>query len=181
VCGITCKSRGLCTATAHASLDLYFGGGGVLRLLLNLPRFYARLTLPPTKRPHPALMYTMYVCGVRQSSQPSLRSLEGRFYEIAQAKIHQGLREADRLLDILRALILMTGYLFAREWYSLAYNTAGSTIRSDCSRFPRPGPSADAQTRNRLWAASHPLKRLHGAEKVPPRCTLHVAYGRTRS
>lgn len=95
----------------------------------NIPRFYARLTLPPAKRPHPALVYMMYLYGCQSSPQQSLRNLESRFYEIAQAKIAQGIREADRPLDIVRALTLMSSYLFAKEWYNLGYNFVGQAVR----------------------------------------------------
>lgn len=97
--------------------------------IINIPRFYARLTLPPSKRPHPGLLYIMYLNASRISTQPALRALEPRFYELAKVKIEKGLREGDRLLDIVRALTLMAGYLFSKEWYNLGYNVAGQTIR----------------------------------------------------
>lgn len=97
--------------------------------MINIPRFYTRLTLPLAKRPHPALMYTIYLSATRNSTQPALKALEPRFYEIARAKIEQGIREGDRLLDIVRALVQMTGYLFAKEWYNVGYHMAGQAIR----------------------------------------------------
>lgn len=110
-------------------LDLYFGKKDVFHLMINVPRFYTRLTLPPAKRPHPALLYTLYLIATKRSSQPALRALETRFYEIARVKIDQGVREADRLIDIVRAITTMTGYLFSKEWYNVGYSMAGQAIR----------------------------------------------------
>jgi hypothetical protein len=44
------------TLKLTARLDLYFSRDGIFHPMLNIARFYARLTLPPAKRPHPALL-----------------------------------------------------------------------------------------------------------------------------
>ena len=59
----------------------------------------------------------------------SLKKLEPRFYEIALAKIRQGQGDGDRPLDLVRAMALMTGYLFTKEWYNLGYNFVGQAVR----------------------------------------------------
>ena len=97
--------------------------------MFSVPRFYARLTLSPSKRPHPSLLYIMYASGVRASSQPALRALEGQFFDLAQSKAIQGMASADRLLDVTRAYALMSGYLFAIGRYTLGYYMSGMAIR----------------------------------------------------
>ena len=71
----------------------------------------------------------MYVQGTRSSNQPSLKQFESKFFEIAQAKVQAGIRDGDRLLDVIKALVMMAGYMFTNEWYNIAYNISGSAIR----------------------------------------------------
>jgi len=75
------------------------------------------------------MLHMMYLYAVRSSDQQSLRNLESRCYEIARAKIYEGMKHGDRPLDVLRAMILMTGYLFGKEWYNLGYNYIGQVVR----------------------------------------------------
>jgi hypothetical protein len=128
------KCAGCCASTSTviswwARLDLYFSKTSIFHSAINIPRFYARLTLPLSKRPHPSLMYVMYLLGCRLSEQPALRRLEQRFFEIASQKIHQGMGVGDRPLDLIRAMALIIGYLFAKELYNAGYTFIGQAIR----------------------------------------------------
>jgi hypothetical protein len=118
--------------TLTARLDLFFSRlttKSLFNITIHVPRFYARLTLPPAKRPHPGLLYSMYTTGARFSSQPAIKQLEQQFFEIADKQIRLAVANHDRLLDALRGMALLTNYLFAKEKYSLGYHMTGSAVR----------------------------------------------------
>lgn len=71
----------------------------------------------------------MYLTATHNTTQPRLKALETRFYEITKAKIEQGIGHSERELDIIRALTLLSGYLFAKEWWSMGYHVAGQAIK----------------------------------------------------
>ncbi|ORY27795.1 hypothetical protein BCR39DRAFT_537261 [Naematelia encephala] len=110
-------------------LDIYFSEAAILGFMFHMPKFYARLTLPPAKRPHPALLYSMYLVGAKRSSQPGLRQLETRFMHIADRHLKAGLDEGDRPLDIVRASVLMIIHLYTSEKYSLGFALTGATVK----------------------------------------------------
>lgn len=115
-----------------SSLDLFFSrtnSKSLFGITFHLPRFYTRLTLPASKRPHPALLYSMYATAARVSTQPAIKQLENQFFEIADRQIRQAVAQHDRLLDALRGMALLTNYLFAKEKYSLGYHMTGAAVR----------------------------------------------------
>lgn len=97
--------------------------------MFDIPRFYASFTLPPTKRPHPALLYSIYLLAARRSNIPKLKALEPRFCEIAERQINEGNRNNDRLLDLTQALVLFIHYLVTLEAFNLAYTATGLAVR----------------------------------------------------
>jgi hypothetical protein len=118
--------------TSDPRLDLFFSrltSKSLFNITLHLPRFYTRLTLPPAKRPHPGLLYSMYTTAARVSSQPAIKQLESQFYMIAEKQIRLAVTNHDRLLDALRGMALLTNYLFAKERYSLGYHMTGAAVR----------------------------------------------------
>ncbi|TXT10714.1 hypothetical protein VHUM_02219 [Vanrija humicola] len=113
-------------------LDLFFSRNAanlVVDLTLHLPRFYMRLTLPPSKRPHPGLLYAIYATAARMSTQPGIKQLESQFFEIADKQLRISVANHDRLLDTVRGMTLLTSYLFAKEKYSLGYHMCGAAVR----------------------------------------------------
>ncbi|ODO09055.1 hypothetical protein I350_02654 [Cryptococcus amylolentus CBS 6273] len=111
-------------------LDLFFSRTGAFRVVFHVPRFYTRLTLPPASRPHPPLLYTMYLLACRRSTNPALRRLEASFFAIAERQIQTGITKCDRLLDVIRATALMTNYLVSVHRYNEGYHMAGAAIRT---------------------------------------------------
>lgn len=120
-------------------------------------------------------MYMMYVFGARQSTQPALRALEGRFYEIAQTRIQAGIKDGDRMLDLIRALVMLTGYQVSKEWFNLGYTTAGMAIRLaiSCGLHKIPS-STPLQNSYKFNAAVHFTLRTGGYALPPPEDALEL-------
>jgi hypothetical protein len=117
------------TSVRDHLLDLFFSRSGIFTVVFHVPRFYARLTLPPPKRPHPSLVYAMYLIAARRSTQPSIKQLETQFYDITSNHVNVSIANSDRLLDTVRAMALVVNYLFSRERYRQGYHMAGAAIR----------------------------------------------------
>lgn len=128
----TCK----CAAKlAHLRIDLFLSNTGVFTVMLHVPTFCARLSLPRSQRPHPALLYAMYVVGSGRSTRQALRDLQPRFLEIAQRSISDALAENDRLVDVIRAQAVLANHFFMTERYSAGYHIAGAAVRYVSTRF----------------------------------------------
>ncbi|ORX34450.1 hypothetical protein BD324DRAFT_635980 [Kockovaella imperatae] len=110
-------------------LDMFFSQGSIFISMFDIPRFYASLTLPPAKRPHPALLYSMYLLAARRSSHAKLKALESKFCEITEQQINIGNRQNDRTLDIIQAVILFAQYQITIEQFSVAFTVAAMAVR----------------------------------------------------
>jgi hypothetical protein len=114
---------------AHLRIDLFLSNTGVFNVMLHVPTFCARLSLSRSQRPHPALLYAMYVVGSGRSTRRALRDLQPRFLEIAQRNISDAVAENDRLVDIIRAQAVLANHFFMTERYSAGYHIAGAAVR----------------------------------------------------
>ena len=127
---ITCEQQVSSGVSLTGSrLDLFFSQGSIFASMFDIPRFYASLTLPPAKRPHPALLYSIYLMAARRSSSPKLKALEPKFCEVVEHQINEGNRRNDRLLDLTQALVLFVNYLVTIEAYNIAYAATGLAVR----------------------------------------------------
>jgi hypothetical protein len=124
----TCK-RADPTTLAHLRIDLFLSNTGVFTVMLHVPTFCARLSLPRSQRPHPALLYAMYVVGTGRSTRQALRDLQPQFLEIAQRNISDALAENDRLVDVIRAQAVLANHFFMTDRYSAGYHIAGAAVR----------------------------------------------------
>ncbi|RXK35338.1 hypothetical protein M231_07410 [Tremella mesenterica] len=91
--------------------------------------FFTRLTWPPARRPHPALMYAMFLVGAGSSTQPSLRRLESTFLEIAEQQIKSGVRTHDRIIDVIRGMVIVVNFYYIKEEYNLGYSMVCQAAR----------------------------------------------------
>ncbi|WVR07980.1 hypothetical protein IAU60_005023 [Kwoniella sp. DSM 27419] len=111
-------------------LDIFFSN---LRLFgqegIHVPRFMASLTLPPAKRPHPCVLYSMYTMASRVSTSPSIRTLEPHFYSIAAKQLEESIANADRLLDATRASTLLAIYKYSKARYHEGWMMTGQAAR----------------------------------------------------
>ncbi|TXT09443.1 uncharacterized protein COLE_03377 [Cutaneotrichosporon oleaginosum] len=159
-------------------LDLFFSktnAGNLFHVVFHLPRLYSRLTMPPNKRPHPCLMYAMYSCAARLSSQPAIKQLEGQFYSIAEKQIRLAIKNHDRLLDVVRAMALLVSYLFAKEQYSLGYHMTGTAVRLAISCGLDRIPTSVWSPPPPFNAAIHCTLRMGGYALPPPEDPIDLA------
>ncbi|BEI80560.1 hypothetical protein CcaverHIS002_0110890 [Cutaneotrichosporon cavernicola] len=159
-------------------LDLFFSktnAGNLFHVVFHLPRLYTRLTMPPNKRPHPCLMYAMYSCAARLSSQPAIKQLEGQFYSIAEKQIRLAIKNHDRLLDVVRAMALLVSYLFSKEQYSLGYHMTGTAVRLAISCGLDRIPTSVWSPQPPFNAAIHCTLRMGGYALPPPEDPIDLA------
>ncbi|OCF34322.1 hypothetical protein I316_03836 [Kwoniella heveanensis BCC8398] len=110
-------------------LDLFFSGMRLFGQEFHVPRFMASLTLPPAKRPHPCLLYSMYTLASRISTSAPIRSLEPHFYSIASRQLEESIGHADRLLDATRASTLLAIYKYSKARYHEGWMMTGQAAR----------------------------------------------------
>ncbi|WVF68407.1 hypothetical protein IAT40_003172 [Kwoniella sp. CBS 6097] len=110
-------------------LDLFFSGMRLFGQEFHVPRFMASLTLPPAKRPHPCLLYSMYTLASRISTSSPIRSLEPHFYSIASRQLEESIGHADRLLDATRASTLLAIYKYSKARYHEGWMMTGQAAR----------------------------------------------------
>jgi len=89
----------------------------------------ASLSLPAASRPHPCLLYTMYLMASRISSSQPIRSLEKHFYDIAMEKLEESIVNADRLFDAVRAATVLAVYKYSLAKYHEAWMMTGRASR----------------------------------------------------
>ncbi|KAK4686784.1 hypothetical protein P7C73_g3328, partial [Tremellales sp. Uapishka_1] len=116
-------------------LNLFFGRMRMFGQEFHIPRFFASLALPPQKRPHPCLLYSMYLMSSRISSSPSIRSLEQHFYSIAAKQLEEAISRADRLLDATKAATILAVYKYSHARYHEGWMMTGQAAREDDARL----------------------------------------------
>jgi hypothetical protein len=95
----------------------------------HVPRFFAALTLPPAKRPHPALLYSMFLMASRITTSPPIRALEPHFYSIACKQLDEAIARADRLFDAVRAATILGVYKYSLARYHEGWMMTGVAAR----------------------------------------------------
>ncbi|KDQ15275.1 hypothetical protein BOTBODRAFT_65632 [Botryobasidium botryosum FD-172 SS1] len=81
-------------------------------LEVNMTRFVARLTLPPShpNSIHPALLNAMYLLACVYTTSPDIQALEPQFLAETRQHLPTALAEVDRLFDYLIASVLIARY-----------------------------------------------------------------------
>ncbi|ODN84983.1 hypothetical protein L202_00828 [Cryptococcus amylolentus CBS 6039] len=110
-------------------LDVFFSGMRLFGQEFHVPRFMASLSLPPTKRPHPCLLYAMYTMASRLTSSPSIRQLESHFYSLAITHLATATAQADRLMDATRAGTILAAYTYSKAMYHEGWLMTGQAAR----------------------------------------------------
>ena len=87
------------------------------------------LTLPLSKRPHPCLLYSMFLLACRGSTSPAIRVLESHFLSIAQKQLEKSISKADRLFDAVRASTLLATYHYGAAHFHEGWMMAGRAAR----------------------------------------------------
>ncbi|WVQ77553.1 hypothetical protein IAR50_007241 [Cryptococcus sp. DSM 104548] len=110
-------------------LDVFFSGMRLFGQEFHVPRFMASLSLPPTKRPHPCLLYAMYTMASRLTSSPAIRQLESHFYTLASSHLATATAQADRLMDATRAGTILAAYTYSKAKYHEGWLMTGQAAR----------------------------------------------------
>nr|XP_031857862.1 uncharacterized protein CI109_006734 [Kwoniella shandongensis]KAA5524934.1 hypothetical protein CI109_006734 [Kwoniella shandongensis] len=120
-------------------LWLYFTHRPFSGLEMNIARFYERLASPDElERPHPALLNAIYMTVTRASPIPSVRARAETFYNKAEAAFSAAVRDNGtlrlRMLDLMRAAVLMAEWLFTelREGEAVLLTASVCRIAISC-------------------------------------------------
>ena len=84
------------------------------------------LTLPMSQRPHPCLLYAMYLMASKLSPSPAIRALEPHFHSIASRQLSEAILQSDRLFDAVRAASILAVYYFSLGRYIEGFTTTGT-------------------------------------------------------
>lgn len=97
-------------------MNIFLPHAGQLGFSLHVPRFLSSLNLPPSHpgRPHPALLYSIYVWALRLSHCPDSVQLEPRFLARAISALTDALGDFDARTrtHALQAEVLLAQYFF---------------------------------------------------------------------
>ena len=85
--------------------------------------------MPASKRPHPCLLYAMYLLASRISTSQPIRSLETHFYSIASRQLEEAISHADRLFDAVRAASMLAVYKYSLARYHEGWMMTGQASR----------------------------------------------------
>ncbi|KIR26936.1 hypothetical protein I309_04102 [Cryptococcus deuterogattii LA55] len=100
-------------------------------------QFRAKLTLQPSLRPHPSLLFSMYTLAASTSYIPAIRSLADELSEIAMKRSEEAIRNKDRLIDVINACKIMSKWFCAKgkalEAYEYSAKAVSHTNRSHLS------------------------------------------------
>ncbi|KAK8849759.1 hypothetical protein IAR55_005094 [Kwoniella newhampshirensis] len=160
-------------------LELFFSSMRLFGQEFHVPRFMASLTLPPAKRPHPCLLYSMYTMASRISTSPSISQLEPHFYSIASRQLEEAIMHADRLLDACRASTILAVYKFSKARYHEGWMMTGQAarlaiscglhhIQSSVFKPVQPSPNADLEgmMRHRSYVLPPAKDPIEHAERI---------------
>ena len=139
------------------------------------------LALPPNKRPHQCLLYSMYLLAAKTSSSPSIRGLEPHFAKIALSQLEESIAHNDRLFDGVRAMTLLAVYYYGSAHYFEGWMMTGraANLAVACGLHaisssvwkpaaPKNENTADlvALMRQRMWMLPPPRDPIELGERI---------------
>ncbi|KIR41067.1 hypothetical protein I307_03231 [Cryptococcus deuterogattii 99/473] len=141
---------------------------------MSIPRFRYRLTFTDKRRPSPALLNAMYLWATRLSQAPNSVSMEDRFFREAYRHLDAAAANNDRLIDAIRAAMLLSAYTYTNNRHHEGWLVAGIAVRLVLStgihRIPsltfRPAPPKNRLLRNRSYLLPPPEDSIELAERV---------------
>ncbi|KAL7414127.1 hypothetical protein BDY24DRAFT_387702 [Mrakia frigida] len=96
-------------------LGLFFERRRQFGLVLHVGRFFGSLDGPPEARPAGALLFAMYTCACRFSTNPDIRALEDTFFLLAKRHIDIGVATYvdQRLVQVVQASSILAAYIYS--------------------------------------------------------------------
>ncbi|ORY20914.1 hypothetical protein BCR39DRAFT_554526 [Naematelia encephala] len=141
---------------------------------MSIPRFRYRMTFTDRRRPALALLFAMYLWATRMSVSPNMSSMEEHFYEEACEHLDVSSNNGDRLLDCLKASMLLSAYSFTSGRFHEGWLLAGLGVRMVLStglhqigsNVLRPEPPKNPLLRNRVFLLPPPEDALELGERI---------------
>ncbi|WVQ75879.1 hypothetical protein IAR50_005513 [Cryptococcus sp. DSM 104548] len=141
---------------------------------MSIPHFRYRMTFLDKRRPHLALLNAMYLWASRLSQAPNPVALEQHFYTEALRHLDAAAASNDRLVDVIRAAMLLGAYTYTNGRHHEGWLVVGTAVRLVLSSGLHRIPSLSLQStpkdtpflRNRVFLLPPPENALELAERV---------------
>lgn len=96
---------------------------------MSVPRFQYRMTFSDRRRPSLALLNAMYLWATRISNSPSMSEQEQNFFEQGCKHLDTSTSTVDRLIDAVRAAMLLAAYSHSSGRHHEGWCLAGLAVR----------------------------------------------------
>ncbi|OCF30778.1 hypothetical protein I316_07585 [Kwoniella heveanensis BCC8398] len=141
---------------------------------MSVPRFRYRMTFHDRRRPSLALLNAIYLWATRMSNSPDLAAMEAHFFAEACRHLDSAGPNSDRLIDAVRAAMLLCSYSYTNGRHHEGWLIAGLAVRLVMStglhQIPsltfRPPPPESPFLRNRVHLLPPPEDSIELAERV---------------
>ncbi|KAL1407328.1 hypothetical protein Q8F55_006750 [Vanrija albida] len=141
---------------------------------MSIPRFRYRMTFADRRRPNQALLNAMYLWATRISNSPQMVNMEKHFFEQSVKALDSSTSSVDRLIDSVRAAMLLAAYSHSSGRHHEGWCLAGLATRLVLScglhRIPscvhRPEPPKNPFLRNRFFLLPPPDDAVELGERI---------------
>lgn len=141
---------------------------------MSVPRFRYRMTFADRRRPSLALLNTMYLWATRISNAPQMSNMEKQFFEQACTHLDISTSTVDRLIDGVRAAMLLSAYSYASGRHHEGWCLGGLAVRVavSCglhrisSMTLRPPPPRNPFLRNQHFLLPPPEDAVELGERI---------------
>jgi hypothetical protein len=141
---------------------------------MSIPRFRYRMTFSDRRRPNLALLNAMYLWATRISNSPQMVNMEKYFFEQACKALDSSTSSVDRLIDSVRAAMLLAAYSHSSGRHHEGWCLAGLATRLVLScglhRIPscvhRPEQPKNPFLRNRFFLLPPPDDAVELGERI---------------
>lgn len=96
---------------------------------MNFARFRYRMTFYDKRRPHPSFLFAMYLWATRMSNSPTQSAMEKHFFARAGESLDVSTANNDRLMDSMRAAMLLSAYSFTSGRFHEGWILSGVAVR----------------------------------------------------
>lgn len=164
---------GLMDASRTLLLDCFLAHS-TLFFEMSVPRFRYRLSFSDKRRPSLALLNAMYLWATRISNSPQMVSMEKHFFEEACKHLDISTSTVDRLIDAVRAAMLLSAYSHSSGRHHEGWCLTGLATRLvlSCglhrikSNVHKPEPSTNPFLRDRFFLLPAPVDAVELGERL---------------
>ncbi|BEI88355.1 uncharacterized protein CcaverHIS019_0110730 [Cutaneotrichosporon cavernicola] len=164
---------GLSEAARTILLDCFLAHA-TLFFEMSVPRFRYRLSFTDKRRPSLALLNVMYLWATRMSNSPQMVNMEKHFFEEACKHLEISTSTVDRLIDAVRAAMLLSAYSHSSGRHHEGWCLGGLANRLvlSCglhrihSNVHQPEPKKNPFLRNRVFLLPPPADAVELGERL---------------